>query len=346
MCARLTLSAAEDDRELVAAEAERAEAVALRRQEAGDLDEHLVAERMTVGVVDLLEVVDVDEAEADELSTLERRVQRRGETELVGTVVADQREAVGVRVACRATGCERRALVERDREERSGHEHEEARIGRPERCSKRGEERLDRERRPDEADLLLEQREHRHPLVERDRECDEREVDADERRAAEQRVDGDCDRVARSRDPRRNTGSAAAKAESAYTAVLNAVRSSGFRSTTCAMNALTVAMSTASSQPKRMTEARMKTNASETVLRSSSSRGTGFSSASSASAEEEQYGEAFCPGWRIERETHRRPDHDRSRERKCARDQDAQPGRIAGRSPARAYRAPQWPGLG
>ena len=50
------------------------------------------------------------------------------------------------------------------------------------------------------------------------------------------------------------------------------------------VNALVAATSTPTSQPKRMTEARMKTNASETVLRSSSSSGTGFSSARRARA--------------------------------------------------------------
>ena len=84
-------------------------------------------------------------------------------------------------------------------------------------------------------------------------------------------------------DPNTKTGSAAANADSEYTEVLNAVRSNGFRSTSCAVSALIAATSTASCHPKRMTEARMKTKASETVLRFSSSSGTGFSSATSAS---------------------------------------------------------------
>ena len=65
VASRLRLTAREDDRELVTTEAERSDAVRRASEEPGDLDEHLVAERMPVGVVDPLEVVDVDEAEAE-----------------------------------------------------------------------------------------------------------------------------------------------------------------------------------------------------------------------------------------------------------------------------------------
>ena len=83
--------------------------------------------------------------------------------------------------------------------------------------------------------------------------------------------------------PYRNAGIAAAKAESAYTAPLKARRERGRRSTSWAATAATNAISTAVSQPKRMRPERMNTNASETELMPSTSSGTGFSSARSAS---------------------------------------------------------------
>jgi hypothetical protein len=56
---------------------------------------------MAVRVVDLLEVVDVHETEAQRRRLLVRGVQGHGEPELVRAVVADERQAVGVRVARR-----------------------------------------------------------------------------------------------------------------------------------------------------------------------------------------------------------------------------------------------------
>ena len=112
--------------------------------------------------------------------------------------------------------------------------------------------------------------------------------------------------------------------------MLNAVRTKGLRSTTSATKALIAATSTASSQPNRMTDARMKTNASETVLRSSSSSGTGFELGEQGEREEEQDGEALGEPRGMESDADHRPDHDRDRERQSARDQGTQPGRIAG----------------
>ena len=195
VASRLRLSAREDDSELVTAEAERSDAVRRTSEEPGDLDEHLVSERMPVGVVDPLEVVDVDEAEAEPRAVLCRGVERRCEPELVGAVVADQREAVRVRVAGRTSGCQRGALVQGHGEQRARHEHEEPCVRRPQRRRERGEEGLDREGRPHEPELLLEERENRHPLMERDRQRDEREVDDDEGRTTEEGGERDGQRI-------------------------------------------------------------------------------------------------------------------------------------------------------
>ena len=59
---RALVEAGQQHGELVAAEAEALAALAQARR---DLPEHAVADRMAVAVVDLLEVVDVDEAEAE-----------------------------------------------------------------------------------------------------------------------------------------------------------------------------------------------------------------------------------------------------------------------------------------
>ncbi len=74
----------------------------------------------------------------------------------------------------------------------------------------------------------------------------------------------------------------------------------------------------------------MKTKASETVLRFSSSSGTGLSSATSASDRKRRTARPSSGPGRIECDAHPRPDHDGDRERESGRDQSAQPGRVAG----------------
>ena len=64
------VEAGEEDGELVAAEPEALAALAQPRR---DLAEHAVADRVPVAVVDLLEVVDVDEAERERLARRARR---------------------------------------------------------------------------------------------------------------------------------------------------------------------------------------------------------------------------------------------------------------------------------
>ena len=68
----------------------------------------------------------------------------------------------------------------------------------------------------------------------------------------------------------------------------------------------------------------MKTKASETVLRSSSSSGTGFSSARSASPRKRAIGQALRGSGRVEGDAHHRPGHDRgSRARERSRSERA-----------------------
>ena len=120
----LLVGAREQHGELVAAEPERLAALAQPRR---DEREHAVAGRMAEAVVDPLEVVDVEEAERDE------RVGLVGERELAlqplveVAVVAEAGQRVGQREAHRAERAMRRALVERDRDERACERGEEER---------------------------------------------------------------------------------------------------------------------------------------------------------------------------------------------------------------------------
>ena len=106
MAPAFVFPALEENGELVATEAEDAGAIGTGVEELGELEEDLVTRTGAHRVVDLLEVVDVQEAEA------ELRVGRRGllesgtETELVRAVVPEPGQAVRVRVARRAAGRE------------------------------------------------------------------------------------------------------------------------------------------------------------------------------------------------------------------------------------------------
>ena len=82
---------------------------------------------MAVAVVDVLEVVDVDEAEAECVSVLLCLGQLALQPLVEVTVVAKAGERVGEREPHRLQRCERRALVERDRQQRPDECHRESR---------------------------------------------------------------------------------------------------------------------------------------------------------------------------------------------------------------------------
>ena len=102
--------------ELVAAQPEALAALAEARR---DLPEHAVTERMAVAVVDALEVVDVDEAEAERIAGALRRRERTLQALVEVTVVSEPGERVGERKLHGLERGERRSLVERDREQRA-----------------------------------------------------------------------------------------------------------------------------------------------------------------------------------------------------------------------------------
>ena len=126
----------------------------------------------------------------------------------------------------------------------------------------------------------------------------------------------------------RNTGRAEANAASAYTAQLKRQRTSGRCSESCETSTLSVAVSTAYSQPNRIWLARMKTKASEAELRCCSSSGTGLRSARIASPRNRRTPLIALVPRVLDRDHRRRPGYDRKREHDRARDQHAQPGRV------------------
>ena len=87
----------EQDRELVAAEAEGAVAGALLAQQLGELAQQAVAVLVAVAVVLELEVVDVEQRERDGAGVARRLADRAGELVLEGAVVVEVGEAVAAR---------------------------------------------------------------------------------------------------------------------------------------------------------------------------------------------------------------------------------------------------------
>ena len=87
---------------------------------------------MAEAVVDPLEVVDVEEAERDERVGLVGERQLALEPLVEVAVVAEAGQRIGEREPHRAEGAVRRALVERDRDERAGERGEEERRALPE----------------------------------------------------------------------------------------------------------------------------------------------------------------------------------------------------------------------
>jgi hypothetical protein len=106
----------EQKRELVTAEAKRLTALAQARC---DLREHAVARRMAEAVVDLLEVVDVDEAQRQRSSLSLRVAQLALKTLVKVAVIAQTGERIGEGETHRAQRAVRRPLVEGDCEQRS-----------------------------------------------------------------------------------------------------------------------------------------------------------------------------------------------------------------------------------
>ena len=93
----------------------------------GHLCKHAVADRMSVAVVDLLEVVDVDEAQSHRCALLLCEGELALEAFVEVSVVAEARERVGQRKAHRLQHRKSRALVERNCEQRPDERHRECR---------------------------------------------------------------------------------------------------------------------------------------------------------------------------------------------------------------------------
>ena len=138
---------------------------------------------MAVAVVDLLEVVDVDQAE-HELGAAPLRGHERVERlalELAAILEAGQ--AVGRRLLLRDAVADGRALVEREGEERCAEQHHERGRQAPEDDGLHRDEDHDREDRAREPEVIAESDERRALCGEADRDADEHHVGQDEQRA-------------------------------------------------------------------------------------------------------------------------------------------------------------------
>ena len=174
------VAAGQQDRELVAAEPERLAALAQVRRQLG---KHLVAGRVAEAVVDLLEVVDVHEAEAERVALRLRVGELALEPVVEVPVVAELRQRVGEREPHRAQLTEGRALVERDREQRADEGRREERRALPEDHEHQRRRRHQRERHAVTVDARP-----RRPFMNglreliADDEADQEQVDARRRR--------------------------------------------------------------------------------------------------------------------------------------------------------------------
>ena len=135
---QLLVHARQQHGELVAAEPERLAALAQPRR---DLREDAVAGRMAELVVDALEVVDVEEAQRDDAAVLVRLRELALQALVEVAVVAEPGQRVGEREPDRVQRPVRRALVERDRDERAGERREEVRRALPEHDEHQGASR-------------------------------------------------------------------------------------------------------------------------------------------------------------------------------------------------------------
>ncbi len=150
----MLVSAREQERELVAAQAEGLTPLA---QAGRHLGQDLVPGRMTVAIVDLLEVVDVEQAERERKALVLRLVQVVLEPLVEVTVVSQARERVGERQAHRFQRAVHRALVEGDGDQRADEGGGQERRPLPENGQHQADRGHDREghRRP--VDGVLEQ---------------------------------------------------------------------------------------------------------------------------------------------------------------------------------------------
>ena len=160
--------------ELVSAEPER---LAALPQAGGDLAQHEIADRMAEVVVDALQVVEVDEAERERGALLLRSDELPLEPFVEAAMVAESGERVGQGEAHGAHRLVRRALVERDRQQRADEGDRERRLALPEddeRQRRRGHEREGRGRL---GDVLPGDGEERPPRVGREHGADQDQVD-------------------------------------------------------------------------------------------------------------------------------------------------------------------------
>ncbi len=164
----------EEQRELVAAEPEGLAALAESR---ADLREDAVARRMPVAVVDLLEVVDVDEAERQRPRLLLRTQQLALEALVELTVIAEPGQRIREREAHRPQRAVRGALVQRDCEQRPDERHRQDRRTLPQDDEHQRRRRHERERHDGRADVRPHQLEVRLAAAERDRGGDQDDVD-------------------------------------------------------------------------------------------------------------------------------------------------------------------------
>ena len=164
----------EENGEFVAAEAE---CLASLPQARRDLREDAVARRVAVLVVDPLEVVDVDEAEAELLAGVLGRDELALEPLVEVAVVSEPGQRVGQREPHRPQGPVGGALVERDREQRADQGRRKDRRALPEHDQhqrRRGHQR----ERDDRADRVgSDERDERAPRVDSDDERDQQQVD-------------------------------------------------------------------------------------------------------------------------------------------------------------------------
>jgi hypothetical protein len=186
----------DDHRELVAAEAVAGDVVPQSSEQLGEGDEEAIALRMAMAVVELLEVVDVEEAQSDRGAVVDGVLQRVSEILLVRAVIPEASQAVRSGCAQRHLGAEGVALEQREREQRSGEQDEQRRPHRPQRDRERGDERHDREGWARVPEVVGHDVRDRTPSVERHRDADEHDVEPDEDSALDECETGERSEVA------------------------------------------------------------------------------------------------------------------------------------------------------
>ena len=231
-------------------------------------------------------------------------------------------------VALRDAGCERRSLVEHDREERARHEDEQPRVDRPERGGERRQARLDAECRPDQARVLAEQRKQGDTVVERDRERDEGDVDGDERRAApDGEEDGDTGVVRAVTAVEERGHRSGERRQRVHRPVERQPRGRApldELSGDCADERDQHGRLPAEEDEAREDEDECERDGAQALHLERD----GLQLGEEREPEEQQDRGCLTSAWRIESDAHRSPGHHRRRERDCARDQPAKPGRV------------------